>query len=66
MVFGFKHIEAQKASLLLLSELVFILIIGVIFYREILSLFEIIGSILIFIALVVPNIQSWGITKKLS
>jgi len=66
MVFGFKHIEAQKASLLLLSELVFILIIGVIFYREIPSLFEIIGSILIFTALVVPNIQSWGITKKLS
>jgi len=58
MVYGFKHLEAQKASLLLLSELLFIILIGVIFYSEIPSIQEFFGSILIFIGLTLPYIKN--------
>ena len=57
MVYGFKHIEAQKTSLLLLSELVFIIILGIILYREIPSYLEIIGSIFISIGIIFPNVK---------
>jgi len=58
MIFGFKHLEAQKASLLLLSELIFIMIIGAVFYSEIPSIQEMFGSIFIFIGLALPNIKN--------
>lgn len=64
MVYGFKHIEAQKASLLLLSELVFIIILGIFLYNEIPSYLEILGSICIFIGLVLPNINFNKIGKE--
>lgn len=54
---GFKYIEAQKASLVMLTELLFVIIIGFIFYSEIPSLSTIIGGGLIFIALAIPNIK---------
>lgn len=57
MVFGFKYVEAQKASILLLSELIFVIIFGVIFYQEIPTIIELIGGILILVSLIIPNIN---------
>jgi len=57
-VYGFKHIEAQKGSLILLSEVIFVVINGFIFFKEIPSIFVVIGGILILIALLLPNIKT--------
>lgn len=64
MVYGFKHTEAQKASLILLSELIFIIILGILFYQEIPSRLEIIGGVLITIGLVLPNINFTKFNKN--
>lgn len=55
--YGYKHLEAQKASILLLSELIFIVVLGVIVYHEIPTIKEIIGSILILSSLILPNLN---------
>lgn len=64
LIFGFKKIEAQKASLLLLSELVFIMILGILLYHEIPSLLEMLGGILILAGLILPNINFHKSTKN--
>lgn len=56
-LYGFSQIEAQKASLLLLFELVFIVIFGYLLYNEIPSLTSLVGGFLIIIALIIPNIN---------
>lgn len=56
-VYGFKYIEAQKGSLILLSEVVFVVINGFIFFKEIPSIFTIIGGIIILSAMTLPNID---------
>ncbi len=56
-VYGFKYIEAQKGSLILLSELIFVVINGFIFFKEIPGVSVIIGGIIILISLILPNIQ---------
>lgn len=55
--YGFRHLEAQIASLLLLSELVFILLIGAIFYSEIPSMWQLFGGGLIILGLTIPNLK---------
>jgi len=57
VVYGFKFIEMQKGSIVLLSELVFGVLLGLFIYKEIPSIVTILGSILIFIALVLPNLK---------
>jgi len=59
-LYGFKYVEAQKASLLLLGEIIFVIIIGVLFYKEIPTLNTIIGGVLIVVALALPNIKFKG------
>lgn len=57
LIYGFKFIEAQKGSLILLSELIFVVMNGFLFFKEIPSLLAVIGGICIFIALSLPNIR---------
>lgn len=56
-VYGFKYIEAQKGSLILLSEVIFVVINGFIFFKEVPVLSTIIGGIFILVALILPNID---------
>ncbi|MFA6017026.1 MAG: DMT family transporter [Patescibacteria group bacterium] len=53
--YGFKHIEAQIGSLLLLSELVFIIVIGFMFYHEVPSIVQLIGGVLIVLGMIIPQ-----------
>jgi drug/metabolite transporter (DMT)-like permease len=56
-VYGFKHIEAQVGSLVLLSELIFVVINGFIFFHEIPTMTTAIGGFFILTALVLPNLN---------
>jgi len=60
---GYKKIEAQKASLIMLSELFFVVIIGYLFYNEIPSIQTIIGGIFVLVALALPNVEICKISK---
>jgi drug/metabolite transporter (DMT)-like permease len=55
--FGFRNLEVKKASLLLLSEILFSIVFGFIFYDEKLGVFTIIGGIFIIIGMTIPNIE---------
>ncbi len=57
VIFGFKYIEMQKGSLILLSELVFGVLLGVVLYQEVPTITAAVGSLLVFIALIVPSIN---------
>ncbi|MEI6650796.1 MAG: DMT family transporter [Candidatus Moraniibacteriota bacterium] len=54
---GFKYLEAQKASLILLAELVFVVILGWLLYSEIPTMRTVIGGLLILVALALPNLN---------
>lgn len=56
IVYGFKYVEAQKASLISLSEILFVICIGFFFYKEIPTIQTLIGGICIIISLALPNI----------
>lgn len=58
VVYGMKFISSQKASLILLSELIFGVIVGFLMYDEMPSISILIGSIFILIALALPNLKS--------
>lgn len=55
-MYGYKLLEAQIASLVLLSEILFVTAIGFIFYQEVPSISTIIGGGFILGALSLPNI----------
>jgi drug/metabolite transporter (DMT)-like permease len=61
---GYKYIEAQKASLIMLLELVFVIIVGYLFFSEIPTINTIIGGVLILVALALPNINLVKIFSK--
>jgi drug/metabolite transporter (DMT)-like permease len=63
-VFAFKYSEATKANLILLSELIFVILFGFIFYNESLSFTGIIGSLLILFAQIVPHINTKVLNLK--
>ncbi len=52
-VYGYKYVQAQYASLILLSEIVFALIVGFLFYREIPTVAQYIGGALILVGLAI-------------
>lgn len=54
---GFKYLEAQKASIIMLMELIFVMIIGFLIYHEIPSVSTLIGGVFILSALALPNIN---------
>ncbi|MBU6501074.1 MAG: DMT family transporter [Patescibacteria group bacterium] len=55
-IYGFKFIEAHKGSIILLSEIVFGVLFGLLLFHEILSITTILGGILIGVSVVLPNI----------
>ncbi len=57
VIFGFKFIEVQKGSIILLSELIFGVLLGLILYNEVPTTTTFIGSVLVFVALVIPNLN---------
>ncbi len=56
LVFGFRHFDLNLGSVLLSSELVFATVLGLLLYHEIPSLFQLIGSLVILLAIVVLNV----------
>lgn len=56
MIWGFKHIEAQIGSLIMLSEILFGILIGYLFFKETITVFTLLGGALIIIAIVLPEI----------
>ena len=57
VVYGLKFIEMQKGSIVLLSELVFGVLLGLFIYKEVPSTAALFGNILILIALILPNLN---------
>lgn len=56
IIWGFKHIEAQIGSLIMLSEILFGILIGYLFFKETITVFTLLGGVLIIIAIVLPEI----------
>jgi len=54
---GFKTVEMQKGSIILLFEIIFVVIFGVILFKEIPTRNSIIGGVLIIIAMIIPNLK---------
>lgn len=63
VIYGFKFIEMQKGSIILLSELVFGVLLGLFLYKETPSITTLVGSGLVFVALLLPNLKAVSITK---
>ncbi len=57
-ILGFKFIEANRGSIVLLSEILFGLLFGFVLFGEILGTTALIGGLLIFISALLPNVQS--------
>jgi drug/metabolite transporter (DMT)-like permease len=57
VIFGFKKLDVNKASLIMLSEIIFTFILGMILYNEQPKINTIIGGCLIIIALALPYIK---------
>ena len=54
---GYKYMEAQKASIVLLMEIVFGVMMGFIFFSEIPALNTVVGGLLIISALIISNLK---------
>lgn len=63
MVHGFRKLDAQIGSLIMLTEIVFVIIYGYIFYHEVPTMLTTIGGLLIVIAMILPEI-TWRQSKK--
>lgn len=57
MVYGFKRLDAQIGSLIMLTEVLFGILLGYLFYREIPSAWAFVGGALIITAIVLPEIR---------
>ncbi|MGE5458766.1 MAG: DMT family transporter [Methanococcaceae archaeon] len=57
-ILGFKFIEANRGSIVLLSEILFGLLFGFVLFGETLGTTALIGGLLIFISALLPNVQS--------
>lgn len=57
LVYGFTHYDVNRGSIVLTSELAFAVVINLLFLREVPTLFEILGGVIIAIAVILPEIQ---------
>jgi drug/metabolite transporter (DMT)-like permease len=57
MIYGYKHLNVHLATLIMLMEILFGAILGLIFFREMLSLSTLFGGGLIILAIVLPEIK---------
>lgn len=64
MVYGFKRVEAQIGSLILLFDIVIGIILGCLIFKESISFMAIIGGSLILVAIILPNLQVLKEAKK--
>ena len=64
IIYGFKHLEAQIASLFMLAEILFGILLGYLFYKEMISVFTIIGGLTIIVAIILPELNWKKISKK--
>ncbi len=55
-VYGFKFISAHKGSLILLSEIIFGTLFGILLFHESLNLTTLLGGILIILSLALPEV----------
>lgn len=55
-VYGFKFIEAHKGSIVLLSEILFGMLFGLLLFKEMLNITTILGGVLIIVSIALPNI----------
>jgi drug/metabolite transporter (DMT)-like permease len=56
-IYGFKYIDAHKGSIILLSEIIFGTLFGVILFKEQLNITTLIGGALIILSVALPNIS---------
>jgi drug/metabolite transporter (DMT)-like permease len=63
-IFGQRDVEPATASLIMSLESVFALLFGVIFLKEIMQPHEIVGCILLFIAVILPQFPTLISAKK--
>lgn len=56
VIVGFKHLDAQRGSLIMLLEIVFGLLLGAVLFREQLSIFAWVGGALIVAAAALPEL----------
>lgn len=57
-VYGFKFMEAHKGSIVLLSEILFGMLFGLILFQEVLNPTTLMGGILIIVSIALPNVYA--------
>lgn len=57
-ILGFRYMEAQSGTVVMLLEAVFGILFGWLFFKEILSIYSIIGGALIIFGIVLPNLKT--------
>lgn len=63
MVYGFRRLDAQIGSIVMLSEILFAVIASYLLYNEVLTLSTFVGGMFIILAIVLPEIN-WKPKKK--
>lgn len=64
VIYGFRKIDAQTGSLIMLTEVLFGIILGFIFYREGVQLATFIGGVLILLAIAFPDLYEMRVKKR--
>ncbi len=65
IIYGFRRLDAQVGSLILLSEILFAIIYGYFFYREIPSGFAAFGGVLILLAILLPELNWKAVRERI-
>jgi len=63
MIYGFKHLDAQIGSLIMLTEVLFGIILGFLFYKEVISLSILIGGLIIIFSIILPQFRKNTLTS---
>lgn len=61
VIAGFKYLDASIGSLIGLAEIIFGILFGIIFFHETLTIGIIIGSILIIVSAILPNLRKMSV-----
>lgn len=64
IIIGFKRVEAQIGSIITLSEIVFAMILGVVFFKESVTTMALIGGFLVVTAIALPEIRGILVRNK--
>lgn len=66
VIYGFKNLDSQKGSLLMLLEVVFGVVVGFLVYQETLSVGAVLGGLLILLGAALPNLPGLVNHQKIS